>query len=208
METPQNTPHHCYTVGEHILHSLLYVKEDRVLRITMFLHDIAKPVVRKTDENGRDHFKNHGPEGEKMAKSILRRLKFDNDTISKVTRLIRWHDLRPSSDPVEVRKAMNIIGEDLFPMWMEVQKADSQAQSDYLAEEKRARQEGVRRTWEKIVREGQCVSLKGLAVTGSDLIAAGMKPGKEMGAVLHMLLEKVLEEPELNEKDKLLKLIP
>ena len=208
METPQNTPHHCYTVGEHILHSLLYVKEDRVLRITMLLHDIAKPVVRKTDENGRDHFKNHGPEGEKMAKSILRRLKFDNDTISKVTRLIRWHDLRPSSDPVEVRKAMNIIGEDLFPMWMEVQKADSQAQSDYLAEEKRARQEGVRRTWEKIVREGQCVSLKGLAVTGSDLIAAGMKPGKEMGAVLHMLLEKVLEEPELNEKDKLLKLIP
>ena len=208
METPQNTPHHCYTVGEHILHSLLYVKEDRVLRITMFLHDIAKPVVRKTDENGRDHFKNHGPEGEKMAKSILRRLKFDNDTISKVTRLIRWHDLRPSSDPVEVRKAMNIIGEDLFPMWMEVQKADSQAQSDYLAEEKRARQEGVRRTWEKIVREGQCVSLKGLAVTGSDLIAAGMKPGKEMGAVLHMLLGKVLEEPELNEKDKLLKLIP
>lgn len=208
METPQNTPHHCYTVGEHILHSLLYVKENRVLRITMLLHDIAKPVVRKTDENGRDHFKNHGPEGEKMAKSILRRLKFDNDTISKVTRLIRWHDLRPSSDPVEVRKAMNIIGEDLFPMWMEVQKADSQAQSDYLAEEKRARQEGVRRTWEKIVREGQCVSLKGLAVTGSDLIAAGMKPGKEMGAVLHMLLEKVLEEPELNEKDKLLKLIP
>ena len=208
METPQNTPHHCYTVGEHILHSLLYVKEDRVLRITMLLHDIAKPVVRKTDENGRDHFKNHGPEGEKMAKSILRRLKFDNDTISKVTRLIRWHDLRPSSDPVEVRKAMNIIGEDLFPMWMEVQKADSQAQSDYLAEEKRARQKGVRRTWEKIVREGQCVSLKGLAVTGSDLIAAGMKPGKEMGAVLHMLLEKVLEEPELNEKDKLLKLIP
>ncbi len=208
METPQNTPHHCYTVGEHILHSLLYVKEDRVLRITMLLHDIAKPVVRKTDENGRDHFKNHGPEGEKMAKSILRRLKFDNDTISKVTRLIRWHDLRPSSDPVEVRKAMNIIGEDLFPMWMEVQKADSQAQSDYLAEEKRARQEGVRRTWEKIVREGQCVSLKGLAVTGSDLIAAGMKPGKEMGAVLHMLLKKVLEEPELNEKDKLLKLIP
>ena len=208
METPQNTPHHCYTVGEHILHSLLYVKEDRVLRITMLLHDIAKPVVRKTDENGRDHFKNHGPEGEKMAKSILRRLKFDNDTISKVTRLIRWHDLRPSSDPVEVRKAMNIIGEDLFPMWMEVQKADGQSQSDYLAEEKRARQEGVRRTWEKIVREGQCVSLKGLAVTGSDLIAAGMKPGKEMGAVLHMLLEKVLEEPELNEKDKLLKLIP
>ena len=59
METPQNTPHHCYNVGEHILHSLLYVREDKVLRLTMLLHDIAKPVVRKTDENGRDHFKTH-----------------------------------------------------------------------------------------------------------------------------------------------------
>ena len=69
------------SVGEHILHSLLYVQEDKVLRLTMLLHDIGKPVVRTTDENGRDHFKIHAPEGEKMAKGILRRLKFDNDTI-------------------------------------------------------------------------------------------------------------------------------
>ena len=74
METPQNTPHHCYNVGEHILHSLLYVREDKVLRLTMLLHDIAKPVVRKTDENGRDHFKTHASVGEKMSKEILRRL--------------------------------------------------------------------------------------------------------------------------------------
>ena len=74
METEQNTPHHCYTVGEHILHGLLLVRPDKVLRLTMLLHDIAKPVMRKTDENGRDHFKMHAPEGEKMAKSIHRRL--------------------------------------------------------------------------------------------------------------------------------------
>ena len=83
METEQNTPHHCYTVGEHILHSLLLVRPDKVLRLTMLLHDIAKPVMRKTDENGRDHFKMHAPEGEKMAKSILRRLKFDNGAEQK-----------------------------------------------------------------------------------------------------------------------------
>ena len=49
---------------------------------------LEKPVVRKTDENGRDHFKMHGIAGEKMAAQILRRLKFDNDTIRKVTRLV------------------------------------------------------------------------------------------------------------------------
>ena len=204
METPQNTPHHCYNVGEHILHSLLYVREDKVLRLTMLFHDIAKPLVQTTDENGRTHFKGHGEEGEKMARKILRRLKFDNDTIAKVSRLVRWHDLRPTPAPADVRKAMNVIGEELFPMWMEVQYADNKAKSDYKREEKTARQEGVKKTWEEIVRTGQCVSLKGLAITGSDLIEAGMKPGKEMGEVLHKLLELVLEEPDLNKKEKLL----
>ena len=204
METPQNTPHHCYSVGEHILHSLLYVQEDKVLRLTMLLHDIGKPVVRTTDQNGRDHFKMHALEGEKMAKGILRRLKFDNDTIGKVCRLIRWHDLRPTPEMADVRKAMNVIGEDLFPMWMEVQYADNQAKSDYRRQEKEARQAGVRRSWEVITREGQCVSLKKLAVTGSDLIAAGMKPGKEIGNTLNALLQLVLEDPRKNNKQTLL----
>ena len=204
METPQNTPHHCYSVGEHILHSLLYVQEDKVLRLTMLLHDIGKPVVRTTDKNGRDHFKMHAPEGEKMAKGILCRLKFDNDTIGKVCRLIRWHDLRPTPEMADVRKAMNVIGEDIFPMWMEVQYADNQAKSDYRRLEKEARQAGVRKSWEVITREEQCVSLKKLAVTGSDLIAAGMKPGKEIGNTLNALLELVLENPEKNTKQTLL----
>ncbi len=75
----------CFTVGEHILHSLLYVEVDKVLRLTMLLHDIAKPVMKTTDENGRDHLKRHAAVGEEMSKKILRRLKFDNDTIRKVT---------------------------------------------------------------------------------------------------------------------------
>lgn len=66
----------------------------------------------------------HAPEGEKMAKSILRRLKFDNDTISKVSRLIKYHDDRPMPEMRSVRRAVNRIGEDLFPMYLEVQEAD------------------------------------------------------------------------------------
>ncbi|MFR7900369.1 MAG: hypothetical protein ACLU6Y_11480 [Ruminococcus sp.] len=108
----------------------------------------------------------------------------------EVSRLIRWHDLRPTPAPAEVRKAINVVGEDLFPMWMEVQYADNKAKSDYRGARKRqpARPE-FEMTWEEIVEKGECVSMKGLAVTGSDLIAAGMKPGKEMGEVLHELLD-------------------
>ena len=204
METEQNTPHHCYTVGEHILHSLLNVRSDKVLRLTMLLHDIGKPAVKKTDENGRDHFKMHGPAGEKMAHDILRRLKFDNDTIAKVCRLVKWHDYRPLPDMRAVRRAVNRIGEDLFPMFLEVQRADCLAQSLYLREEKIARLDGVCACWEQIQRERQCVSLKTLAVTGRDLIALGVSPGKEIGEILSYLLEIVLEDPRENQKEKLL----
>lgn len=207
METGQNTPHHCLSVGLHTLQSLLNIRPDKVLRLTMLLHDIGKPAVKKTDENGRDHFKMHGPAGEKMASAILRRLKFDNDTISKVCRLIRWHDDRPAPDMCSVRRAVNRIGEDIFPLYLEVQRADMIAQSTYKREEKAARLEGVNECYRKILEEGQCVSLKSMAVKGRDLIAAGYAPGPELGEILDRLLEHVLEHPEDNEKDRLLALL-
>ena len=207
METGQNTPHHCLSVGLHTLQSLLNIRPDKVLRLTMLLHDIGKPAVKKTDENGRDHFKMHGPAGEKMASAILRRLKFDNDTISKVCRLIRWHDDRPAPDMCSVRRAVNRIGEDIFPLYLEVQRADMLAQSTYKREEKAARLEGVNECYRKILEEGQCVSLKSMAVKGRDLLAAGYAPGPELGEILDRLLEHVLEHPEDNEKDRLLALL-
>lgn len=208
MVTEQNTPHHCFTVGEHILHSLVNIRPDKVLRLTMLLHDIGKPAVKRTDENGRDHFKMHGPESEKMAHAILRRLKLDNDTITKVCRLVKWHDYRPLPEMKHVRRAVNKIGEELFPLYLEVQKADVLAQSTYRREEKLRRLEGVRECWEKIQEEQQCVSLKTLAVTGSDLISAGITPGKELGAILQGFLELVLEDPECNKKEILLEKLP
>lgn len=206
METEQNTPHHCYNVGEHTLQSLLNIRADKVLRLTMLLHDFGKPLVKRTDENGRDHFKTHGPEGEKMAVSILRRLKMDNDTIRKVRSLIKWHDYRPKGEAVSVRKAASLIGEELFPLYLEVQKADILAQSTYRREEKLARLNAVSAFYEEILDRGQCISLKTMALTGRDLIDAGYAPGKELGEILEKLLSHVLENPEDNKKEILLKL--
>ena len=206
METEQNTPHHCHNVGEHTLQSLLNIRADKVLRLTMLLHDFGKPVVKRTDEDGRDHFKTHGPEGEKMAVSILRRLKMDNDTIRKVRSLIKWHDYRPKGEAVSVRKAISLIGEELFPLYLEVQKADILAQSAYRREEKLARLTAVSALYEEILDRGQCISLKTMALTGRDLIDAGYTPGKELGEILEKLLVHALENPEDNKKEILLKL--
>lgn len=207
METEQNTPHHFLSVGEHILLSLKNIRADKVLRFTMLLHDIGKPVVKKTDGNGRDHFKMHGPQSEKMAEEILRRLKMDNDTIKKVKRLIRWHDFRPIPEMAQVRRAVNQIGEDLFPLYLEVQKADLYAQSTYKRSNKEQRLKGVKECYENILENKECVSLKTLAVTGDDLIHAGYKPGKQIGAILNNLLEKVLDDPKLNNKEILLSIV-
>lgn len=206
MQTTQETPHHCYSVGEHTLRAVELIRAEKALRLTMLLHDVAKPKMKTVDDKGRAHFKKHDLEGTQMAKAILRRLKFDNDTINKVTKLVAYHDYRMEAEPRLVRRAMNRIGEDLFAEYLEVRMADTLAQSAYQREEKLQNLQDIRSCYEEIIENKQCVSLKELAVTGSDLIADGMMPGKEIGHVLQLLLEQVLEKPELNDKETLLRL--
>lgn len=204
METPQNHPHHCYSVGEHLLHSLLWVKPDKILRLTMLLHDIGKPEVRTTDEEGVDHFYGHSSVSRRRAEGILKRLKFDNDTIRKVCRLVEYHDLRPLPVPAAVRKAITKIGPELFGLFLQVQQADLLAQAPDKHEEKQQALNRIIQVYEQILADEDCLTIKDLAVTGHDLEKAGMKPGKAMGDTLKRLLEHVLEIPEDNEKEKLL----
>ena len=205
METEQETPHHRYSVGEHTLHAIENVRPDKVLRLTMLLHDMGKPALKTIDEEGVAHFKKHAFESEVIAKNVLRRLKFDNDTLHKVTRLVYYHDYRMPAKAKNVRRAMNKIGEDIFPYYMEVRRADVLAQSDYLRDEKLENLDSVERLYQEIVEKGQCVSLKNLAISGKELIEAGMKPGKEIGEKLQEMLELVIEDPELNTREELLK---
>lgn len=206
MQTTQETPHHKYSVGEHTIKAIEMIRADKVLRLTMLLHDVAKPQMKTIDGNGVAHFKMHDIKGADMAKAILRRLKFDNDTLGKVTRLVQYHDYRIPAEPKRVRRAMNKIGEDLFPYYLEVRRADTMAQSEYLREEKLQNIREMEMCYQDILEKKECVSLKDLAVSGNDLIADGMQPGKEIGMVLNKLLEMVIENPNLNTKETLLAL--
>lgn len=205
MATGQETPHHMYNVGEHTLHAMNNIRGDKILRLTMLLHDMGKPALKTVDEEGVAHFKKHALESEIIAGNVLRRLKFDNDTIRKVTRLVRYHDLRMPATAKNVRRAMNKIGEELFPYYMEVRRADVLAQSMYQRDEKIKNLDDIEELYRQIVKDGDCVSLKTLAVTGRDLIASGIKPGKEIGEKLDELLKLVIEDPELNTKEELLR---
>ena len=207
METEQHNPHHCYTVGEHMLHSMLAVSSNRYLRLAMLLHDIAKPEKKKTDEEGIDHFHGHQEASEEMAKVILRRLKFDNETIRIVSRLIGFHDYRFPAERRSVRRAVWKVGEDLFPMLLQVKEADTMAQSLYEREEKLEWIAKVEKLYREILKDRECLSLKDLAVTGRDLIRAGCAPGPELGRILNEMFQDVLEHPEHNNKEYLLQSI-
>lgn len=204
METPQNNHHHCYSVGEHTIRSLREVSNDKVLRLTMLLHDVAKPLTITTDEEGQDHYYGHPELGATKAKEILKRLKWDNDTIDRVTRLIRYHDDRPPLSEKNVRRAMNRVGLEQFPGLFEVKRADVLAQGEYKRQEKLSYIDEYQKYYEQILEKNQCVSLKNLAVNGKDLIDLGMKPGKELGEVLQRLFELVLENPQENTRENLL----
>ena len=207
MATPQNTKHHCYSVGEHTVAALEHIVGDKVLRLTMLLHDVAKPVCRTTDASGNDHFYGHPKEGSEMARKILRRLKFDNDTTDKVCRLVCWHDDNPPLSEKNVRRAVSRIGVEQYPALFAVKRADILAQSEYQREEKLSYVDGYEALYREILEKNQCLTIRDLAVNGSDLIAAGMKPGKEIGETLKSLLELVLDDPELNNRELLLERI-
>ncbi len=203
VSVKQNTPHHKYDVAAHTVHALQNVKNDKVLRLTMLFHDMGKPVMKTTDENGRDHFKGHAIASEQIAKTVMKRLKFDNDTIRKVTKLVAYHDYRMEPTGANVRRAMHEIGVELFPYYLAVRLADTKAQSSY---ERRGKLENIiqiRELYRNALRNKECVTLKDLAVTGTDLINLGIAPGKELGTLLNELLDMVIEDPAWNQKGKL-----
>lgn len=205
MKTEQHNPHHCYSVGVHTLKAMRAIRDNKTLRLAMLFHDIGKPSRLTVDEKGIAHFYGHPAVSEEMASAILHRLKFDNDTIYTVKKLVKYHDYEVEPKPKNVRRAIMKIGEDIFPLLFEVKRADIAAQSNYKRTEKLKKLARVEEIYQMILAENQCVSLKTLAVSGKDLITeAGMKPGKELGEVLKELLELVIEDPAMNEREILL----
>jgi len=136
-----------------------------------------------------------------IVKRILQRLKFDNDTISKAASLAEYSTEMPVTDVCEIRKQMYRMGEVVFDLWLAFVSERRFPDERRISTETTER---VKKIVEEIRSAPYCVSLKQLAVSGSDLIAAGRHPGVALGETLEYLLEQVLEHPEWNNREKLL----
>jgi tRNA nucleotidyltransferase (CCA-adding enzyme) len=209
METAQNTPYHIYSVGEHTIKVMEHCEKEHYLRWAALFHDIGKPDSRTTDENGIDHFYGHAAVSAKIAKDILKRLKSDNKTIEYVTKIVACHsDGLKSEEMTEksLRRQINRIGVDIYPYFLKIRRADLLGKSDLGYEKGIHALCYMEETYPKIIQAGNALCLKDLAVNGSDLIQAGFKPGKELGDILNKLLMAVVDEPDINTKEKLIEL--
>ncbi len=227
LETAQETPHHIYNVGMHTIHALIYLakkenspetmegcineKSRTALRYAALLHDVGKPDAKTFSADKTAHFYHHADIGAPMTVEILRRLKFDNETINTVSHLVKLHDYRyaPEGKKVSmrtVRRAINRIGTDYLELLFQLQEADLNAQNPALLPDKLRQLSEAKMLSKEVLASNQCVSLKDLAVNGSDLIQAGFLPGKMMGEILAALLDHVLEYPEANVRENLIAL--
>ncbi len=137
------------------------------------------------------------------AKEVLKRLKFDNETIDYAYRLITWHNHEFILTPYGMRKAVSNIGKDLMDLLFYMRKILILGEEDSLDHEKGEAFNLAQRLYEEILEKNECVELKSLMVNGKDLIEIGIKPGKNMGLVLKELLEAVLRDPSLNTRESL-----
>ena len=199
----QHTPNHIYDVEEHTIRALQNVEANPILRLTMLLHDFGKPIVKKHDD-GRDIFYKHPQVSASICKEILKRLKFDNYTLERVCRLVKWHGLKYYPNDISVRRALNRVGRDIFEDFIKVQRADISAKNPKVVSEKLALLEEKEAIYHLVIERGDCFEVKTLAVNGRDLIQSGIKPGPLLGAVLERLVEWVIDEPQRNTKEQLL----
>ena len=205
-DTPQNHPHHIYHVAKHTLVAMENIEPTIRLRLTMLLHDIGKAYTRTTDAHGIDHFYNHPKKSVELAGRILRDLKLDNRMIKEVSSLVYFHDyhIKHTIDKVYIKRMLMEIGPELFDELMKVQLADAKAQNPEKLEPKIKSIEMQKKIKEEVMANNEPYQKSMLAITGADLIEAGIPRGKEIGWLLDKALDKVIHDPLANEKDGLM----
>lgn len=199
----QNHPYHCYDLWMHSLKTITLVEDKLYLKLAALLHDVGKIGCETKDSNGISHYYSHSFMSRIIALNFLDAFKYDNKTKDKVLALIGVHDIRLESKKA-VKKMSNRIGIDLCRDLLSLQYADIMAQTPKYAKERLKHIYKAYEYLEEIEAKKECFTRKDLAINGRDIIAAGVTDQKEIGLILAILLNKVIEEEITNEKDILI----
>ncbi|HEX6694878.1 MAG TPA: CCA tRNA nucleotidyltransferase [Longimicrobiales bacterium] len=185
------------------------------LRLAALLHGAGVPAARSRDLRGGWSYAGHEPIGQRKAEEVLRRLKASNSDIEHVSRLVGLQSalFPPDAPDAGVRRWLTHVPaelrHDLFRLRIALWRAaqiDGAVDADAFAT-------GVRdltERWQhvrKVLRAAPPLSINDLAVDGGDLKGLGMPPGPRYGEILRDLLDRVLEDPSLNERETLVAIV-
>ena len=193
---------HAYDVWEHICHTVDTIPQDKVLRLTMLLHDLGKIPTHKLDKNGNSTFKSHATIGGDIAREILTRLKLDKKTINRVSFLVANHDFEPPLSKTDLKKHLKTKTIEDIKTLLIIKKSDRGALSESYRDISKESEQCLK--WlSEIENNNECCKISQLAITGDDLKKKGLE-GEDIGKALDTLLDAVIEGKLQNKKDDLL----
>lgn len=199
----QKNPFHIYDVYTHSVKAMVAADGDLYVKLALFFHDIGKPACLTEDEHG-GHFYGHQDISADITDTALRRLHAGNEATAIVTRLVKEHHKVIQNSEKGIRRLLSSLGEENARRLIALRRGDNSALVPELKEPRLAELDETARLLEEEIKKKCCLSLRNLAITGDDLIARGMKPGREIGKLLAGLLDAVIDGSLPNEREVLL----
>jgi len=198
--------HHIYTVWEHNLRTMKYAADKKysfAVRMASLLHDVGKPRTKR-GEGRHCTFYSHDGVGGTMTAKIMERLKFPKELSEKVTLLVRYHMFYYSVGEVtesSVRRLIANVGLENIEDLLRLREGDRIGSGTPKAVPYKLRH--LKYMIDKVSHDA--ISVKMLEVDGKEIMTAlSMEPGPKLGLILNSLLAGVLDDPALNEKEKLI----
>lgn len=195
--------YHKYDVFEHTLHTVDAAPKVLQIRLAALFHDIAKPQTKRAlEEEGKATFYGHEKIGARTALRVMKRLRYSNDMIRAVVILVDKHMFTTAVTDKGMRRLIRRVGQDLIFNLLDLRRADVVAQG--MGGQTDDVDEFERQIRDELERKPP-FSIKDLVINGHDLMSVFNLPQSAIiGEVLNYLLEKVLDDPGDNEREKLL----
>ena len=200
----EQNEYHTEDVFNHILSVVEQSVPQLKVRLAALFHDFGKPASFLVGDDGRRHFYSHELISANLAEQVMKRLKYPKKLTQSVALLAKAH-MRPlKCGPAAVRRVLRDLGEG-YEDWYKLKLADITPLDD-IEELKLEREAFLKMVEEEKVRQASPIYGK-MAINGDDLKTLGFQEGKLIGSTLKKLDEVLIENPELNDKEKLINLI-
>jgi tRNA nucleotidyltransferase (CCA-adding enzyme) len=214
----QESRYHDLTVDEHtfaVVQAAAELGYSLPVRLAALFHDLGKPQTAWRGRDGRLHYyakpglaeQGHDRVGAELAAGALLRLRYPNKLRQRVVRIVRRHMFQPGKgDALRARRFLRRNGDELAFDLIDHKHADLLGKRGTGGEPPPQDEIDALLRFREVVEQERSNPhrLRDLALDGNDLIELGLKPGPQLGRMLHELLDAVVEEPALNTRDQLL----